>query len=438
MGEEEAGLTNIEKELENVIKNENVYANGLWNEEKKVNTPKLDGETIQKSGLKPVTINEDGSVNYLEEENLSDWYNYAEKKWANAVTKDSGGIITGYFVWIPRYEYKITYTNESNYSQGGTIEVNFIPTSKTTATEGYKIHPSFEDGSAKGKNNNFQNGEWRDELAGFWVAKFPAGWQQNTVDASGNDIAEIKNRALVKTSKTYTNTGRYTSVPIGSISTGTEMTLPVFTPLTYTYNCITIGDIYTLAGQVTKSTNSSSFYGLSSSTDSHMLKNSEWGAVAYLTQSKYGGNGAEPYINNYYKGDGANRYALTGVYASTISASQTTNTNVVKAWYENTQGQKGSSTGNVTGVYDLNGCIWEYVAGYISNSGGSSNRSSYGESFAKSGASTEYATVYPYNDGSDSYASNWISYNNTKTKAYGYGDAILETSSGRSNWFVME
>ena len=27
--------------------------------------------------------------------------------------------------------------------------------------------------------------------------------------------------------------------------------------------------------------------------NSHMLKNSEWGAVAYLTESKYGRNGEE-------------------------------------------------------------------------------------------------------------------------------------------------
>ena len=32
-------------------------------------------------------------------------------------------------------------------------------------------------------------------------------------------------------------------------------------------------------------------------TESHMIKNSEWGAVAYLTESKYGRNGTEISVN---------------------------------------------------------------------------------------------------------------------------------------------
>ena len=55
--------------------------------------------------------------------------------------------------------------------------------------------------------------------------------------------------------------------------------------------------------------NSGNSYGLSPSTDTHMIKNSEWGAVAYLSHSKYGtcdsGACTEVNINNsenYYTG----------------------------------------------------------------------------------------------------------------------------------------
>ena len=36
-------------------------------------------------------------------EDDSDWYDYNEKRWANAKSGDGS-----YWVWIPRYAYKIT------------------------------------------------------------------------------------------------------------------------------------------------------------------------------------------------------------------------------------------------------------------------------------------------------------------------------------------
>ena len=37
-------------------------------------------------------------------------------KWANAITADGS-----MWVWIPRYAYKITYTDSTDKSKGGTI-----------------------------------------------------------------------------------------------------------------------------------------------------------------------------------------------------------------------------------------------------------------------------------------------------------------------------
>ena len=71
---------------------------------------------------------------------------------------------------------------------------------------------------------------------------------------------------------------------------------------------------------------------------SHQMKNTEWGAMAYLTQSQYGLNGTDIVINNnssYYTGNG----------------NYVANTNE-------------STTGNVYGIYDTSGGAWEYVASY--------------------------------------------------------------------------
>ena len=104
-----------------------------------------------------------------------------------------------------------------------------------------------------------------------------------------------------------------------------------------------------------------------------MAKNSKWGAVAYLSQSKYGKYGNASYI-------GTNKQVMinncddyyTGVGADTQNASEskitcTTNT------YETSKGQAASTTGNITVVYDMSGGAFEYVMGVynkiVGNSG---------------------------------------------------------------------
>ena len=81
--------------------------------------PELNDKLIQ------VTIDNDGTVHYASL--YTKWYNYSEKRWANAVilvTKPSKIYETGdkiaesdiqsYFVWIPRYKYKLW--NLGNYT----------------------------------------------------------------------------------------------------------------------------------------------------------------------------------------------------------------------------------------------------------------------------------------------------------------------------------
>jgi hypothetical protein len=88
--------------------------------------------------------------------------------------------------------------------------------------------------------------------------------------------------------------------------------------------------------------------------DSHMMKNTEWGAVAYLSFSNYGIND-EIWINNNFQ-------FITGCVGASVSASQVSSC-VNK--YNTTIGYNGSTTGNITGIYDMSGGAWEYMASYI-------------------------------------------------------------------------
>ena len=144
-------------------------------------------------------------------------------------------------------------------------------------------------------------------------------------------------------------------------------------PGVQSWRYITIGNVFT---------NSQNY---NTTLKSHLMKNSEWGAVVYLTESKYGRNGTEVTINNngttYYTGGG----------------SGTT--------FVNKPNQ--SSTGNIYGIYDLSGNAYEYVAGYYKEGDFSSADSTFTTEI-----SDAYSTVYK---------------DTTESKNYIYGDATYET-----------
>ena len=448
-------LNEYEDELNKYISGnvKTLQADGSWNSSKKVNSPQL------MEGMTGIYWDESGNEVAVTVDNQDNWYDYSTQKWANAVTKDSNGNITGYWVWIPRYAYKIEtnrYTNtvgkiSVKFLQGTTnkdesnaeISTTYLETTGTTMSA-FVVHPSFINGTS----NHYMNGEWDKEISGYWVAKYPAGFQANTITNNNGALSTtISNSSdtVVYSDKNYTS--YYANMTTNALSqnltssgyASQKLSYPVFKPLTYAYNNISTGDAYTISKEIASA---SSFYGLNSTkTDSHQMKNSEWGAVAYLTQSSCGRDGTEISLNNYYTTESTPwRTAITGMCTNGISGDKTT---TLGNAYNTTIGVKGSSTANITGIYDLNGCVWERTAAYISN--GNASLSSYGQSYANTTAnangyqtlSTKWATVYPYNSSSDGNTNNYSVYSGKKSTTYGFGDAVLETSttgSGSTSW----
>jgi hypothetical protein len=397
-----------------------LYVGGHYNETKGVNTPKII------SGLIPVTINANGTPNIVENPNTDDWYSYktTDKRWANAITKNSNGDITGYWVWIPRYSYQITSQYHTGGTDAGNINIKFlkdkgqeydgetitigtVPEYSGNVQTNYVVHPAF--------TNEVSKGGWDDNLRGIWVAKFPAGY------AGGNNNVE-----KVSTGINYSGTGNSNNF-YGSVNTSTPIYYPVFLPETYAYNNINIGDSFNLTQNLGKSEN---IYGLKTNANPHQMKNSEWGAVAYLTQSSYGING-NIYINNINLNNSPSTiYGITGwvsdgpdtVQNNTVTIAQLNSRSATgeNVWYSS-NGQKGSSTGNLYGIYDLSGCIWEGVTAYIENNNGSTYRTWYGGALTQSGTD-KLRTKYDYHP-SDTRPLNYDA-NSSK-----YGDAIYEVST---------
>ena len=221
-----------------------------------------------------------------------------------------------------------------------------------------------------------KNGEWDSELAGIWVAKYEVSRSDATITGAGS-----------------------------------SNTMKVV-PNVHSWINIQIGNMYEKA------------YNYDRARESHLMKNSEWGAIAYLTQSQYGRNGNEIDINN-------SSTFITGNGAGSTSASPASG---VTNAYDTEVGARASSTGNIHGIYDLSGGAWEYVAAFISN--GNSSLSSYGGKLTEgkitanptgyTSLSNKYVTIYPYDVSNDTNANNYTAYKNL---GYGYGEAVLETSA---------
>ena len=382
------------------------------------NAPDLYNNSLEK-----VTWTKSGDTWTEDTTAQSTWYSYNAVTSRNASTSHTDDNLTSmwanaknpvdgsYFVWIPRYAYRITYyssetsTTPTGYYDGwgmwkaedGSVKYALDSGVETVTYNGnkYIVHPAFE--------TNLNNGGWSTDLSGIWVSKYEmsqekstdSGTTWNTVNTSSNSIGNIL-------TKNAGNSNYIRAVSKPSTSTTTVSS----------WRYITIGNMYTNA------------YGYDRDKESHLMKNSEWGAVAYLTHSQYGRNGNEIDINNsttYLTGNGG---GAVGGTASTASG--------ITNYYNTTNGAKASTTGNVYGIYDISGGACEYTASWDSAAADLNNYiSSYGSSFAsKGGASTKYATAY---------SNGTSTYNGTKIYEVGkIGDGIKETLNGGnsiSGWF---
>ena len=445
--EEDKLISEYEKEI---VKQD---AEGIW--DGNVNKPDLMSGMMAIKFTEP-TDSTEGKDEKVSDSSKNDWYNYSEKKWANAQTEDGS-----MWVWIPRYAYKINKSNQtfdvvflvgttdSYYDKDGKLQTAKRQTSETDipdATKDYVVHPAFTNES----NIGYVNGGWKKELTGIWVAKFEAGY------AGGNNNADKVDSNVKYSQENVWASGYETGNGDGPLkarnyynyegydNTTTYIKYPTFQGLTYSMNYISHNDAFSISRALTDDNN---IYKLSNKeTDSHLIKNSEWGAVSYLGQSQYGLNGTNIRINNLTLNNSKPTiYAVTGYAAKTLQdgdtkledASPVSSTDKVYKWTEK-DGQTASCTGTIYGIYDMSGGAWERSAAIVNN--GNDNLNTYGKAIMNAlnnGKSSEYVTVYPKGETSgqsldDASKSNYAA--NTKI----YGDAIRETSTaglGQTLWY---
>ena len=121
-------------------------------------------------------------------------------------------------------------------------------------------------------------------------------------------------------------------------------------------------------------------YGFSTNMNSHAMRNDEWSAVSYLSQSKYGKLGNENFIgaNKEVYQNKSNEYITGCSYGSPSNGNtdygcQYTYDNNIRTEDGMTgKGVGASTTGTIYGVYDMSGGAWEYVMGNYNDISGDS------------------------------------------------------------------
>ena len=400
-----------------------------------------------KDGMIPVVISSNGITSTVSENDAS-WYNYNNQEWANMVLvsdssrstyQNTSGVVVSeddilaYYVWIPRYKYRIsevkcsTLTNPT-YEEYPLCYVYVLSDSDKTLlinwwhayvqdviTQGYVSGPYTLEEATTDVNNALQTGIFSNASLGLELStsEFIGIYNQNNSDnqityttefSSSNNITtgpreidiiyedKSTNKSLGDAVNTYYTHPAFTfgntevnGIWVGKFETGGMATAPLIKPNISSLRSQTVSAEFTTAQRFGTST-----YGMTSNVDAHMMKNSEWGAVAYLSHSRYGAN-REIYINNssgYYTGrSGGNvgeSTAINTVYTNQTSTLQY-NTYGFYTWdgyllEYNTNTKSGihdinkvaSTTGNITGVYDMSGGSIEYVMGNYNNTIGSS------------------------------------------------------------------
>ncbi len=327
--------------------------------------PKLFGYMV------PVIWNE----GWITADPTEEWYNYNEKHWANVVLVTAEfrdlyltnhGVmvdeadILAHFVWIPRYRYKLFNSNASALSER-------------------EIAIQFENNNIR-KSPGENTGEWLthpaftyqdEELSGFWAGKF--------------------------------------------ITTGDEVvpTIRANRSMLVDHNTSEQKDIAALFGEQN--------YGLT--TESKLISNLEWGALAYLSQSKYG-NSEEIWIN-------PNNQLLTGCAGLEVAAAATSDCET----FDSEEGVNASSTGNVYGVYDMSGGAFERTLAVMENSSGDAIlglNSGFGDlGFTEA----NFLDIYQYGTGATNYNRRILGDATGETRNW-YGGSSSMPFGNNNAWFL--
>lgn len=311
-----------------------------------------------------------------DEDTKGNWYDYGKKQWANAITVKKEALakyqgqdkvvdqadILGYWVYIPRYTYEVMRRDGTDKP---VKEQNFDIKFENTKTP--KKRPlACKTGNGKDYRTEcnvsrelpLMGGEvstWtthpafsfgKKELNGFWFGKFETTGTTSQPTALPNSIN------LSGSDNGINGVGSFYSVA----------------------KSFGVDDPKNVGGRLVNSPQNSHHL---TKLSSHMVNNNDWGAVTYLSFSRYGAGSNGVRINSHlgYRGKD-DVCSVTGCGPSsddsdnidtyddggTLGTQQACSLSDSQRAYNGTLGQLASTTNNLTGIYDMVGGGLEYTA----------------------------------------------------------------------------
>ena len=261
--------------------------------------------TNYKTNINPIHNNLVAGYNEFEPKTINEYY-----RSENVGTTIKNEHISSYYVWIPRFKYKLWNVTGTKgidsynaYKQG--IDIIFEKDNESSGVIRCQNNICYSDELLITKVTNNDNGKYythpaftngKEELSGIWVSKYEIS-TNNTSCKNGNEPECLSNNLKIE-SKPGNNAWRNNY-------------------LSYFYQNI-------------KSLDQNNNY--------HVIKNTEWGALAYLSHSNYG-----LCENNTCKSIGTNKTYISGAEIA------------------------DSTTNNMYGVFDLSGSATEFVMANYTN-----------------------------------------------------------------------
>ena len=437
------------------------------------------------------------------EQNTGNWFRYdtTEKKWANAITvtaeareayrkKQTGEDpdptilpsnnptgngeanpeILGYWVYIPRYAYEVQrrdaidkVVDPQNFDiVFQTADEKNTPAPSCNSADSVWVNGTPTDYAGSGSANILS----KDYRTGCWP-------NNRTYIANSSNTTWATHPAF-----TWGDT-EFNGIWVGKYETTGKITAPTVKPNQHANIYEYVGTFYTASKSIGKedkcNVGGNTISGIAQdshnlqTTKSHMLKNSEWGAITYLAHSKYGAgintsilldtnvqrNSAYPSSSTDADGTRsgygitgcgpaeANETSSWGTYdngtplsADVIESSTACSTDTAlgpKRAYNGELGVLSSTTNTIYGVYGLSGGASEYVMGNRTTNAAQTTTTN--TSYFGSPAKSPYVDLYVATpNGPFDTRPSWSSAKDSQEYWYNYDVCTFETCGGTATY----
>ena len=294
--------------------------------------------------------------------NPGSWYDYTNKKWANAVTVTKAALdakkyqnpgttidnndVLGYWVYIPRYAYEVQRPNAVDRvvaPQNFNIRFETAEDTKKTPASSCNLGietagDMWDDGTPNNVESNIKAKDYRTTCVNESGGTITRDYPDNNAELANGHTTWATHPAFTWSDGTKEGTTELNGFWIGKFELTGKITEPTVLPNSFANIGNTIGDYYTAikhigvydkdntggnditkngitlkaqyqADQAKPNTNQHNL----STFHSTMLKNDQWGAITYLSASQYGAGVNKVYNNaagDWYYVDGDGLYQM--------------------------------------------------------------------------------------------------------------------------------